>query len=114
MSTTNELISQVAAALPLASLLFCGTGQAGAPPGRLVRRPSRGSALARRLRGLAGQAAAWRERRADFRRLARMSDRDLADIGLHRSETGRAFGPGFMLGDAPGRGRTTPRSSAGH
>lgn len=66
MSTTSELISQTAAALSLARVFFPGMGQAGAAPVRLVRRPAWGGVLVRRLRGLVGQPAVRRERRADL------------------------------------------------
>lgn len=52
-----------------------------------------GFGLTARLAGLRAEWDAWRARRALFRQtydeLAALSDRELADIGLHRTEIGR-------------------------
>lgn len=53
-----------------------------------------GSAIA----ALGTAIATWPARRATYQRLAALSDRELADIGLTRGEIANVFDPGFGLG----------------
>ncbi len=71
------------------------------------KRRSRGSTLARSLRGLAARIAAWRERRATIDAL---SDRDLADIGLSWAPTRGVFQhhPPIWPPPPPRSGRNDP------
>lgn len=100
----------------------------GATPKGPVRRG--GALLCRLLRGVAGRIAASRDRWSGIAELSKMSDRDLADIGMSRSqipsvygrpESLRAHGRRFqaasdleerMLADL-GLSRTLPRPMAG-
>lgn len=59
----------------------------------------------RSLLGAIGQAmaaigsalASWPERRATYEKLRRLSDRELADIGIDRGDITRVFEPDFRL-----------------
>jgi uncharacterized protein YjiS (DUF1127 family) len=46
-------------------------------------------------RGLLAKFAEWRHRRAVMQEMAMMTDRELSDIGLTRSEITRVFDPAF-------------------
>ena len=105
MSTMGEWIGEAAAAVSLAS------------------------AVPRLLRGTIARVAALCERRAVVSRLAGMSDRDLADLGLDRSQICHVFDLAFAQardtprrvdGDSdegaladPSLSRTLPRPAAG-
>ena len=52
---------------------------------------------------LSATLAEWRHRRVVMQELAMMSDRDLSDIGLSRSDIVRVFDPAFAT--EHGRGR---------
>lgn len=117
MRATSEQWSQ-ATAVSLARALHPGTdlpaaagvarrGQRAEGPGTPPTRPSRGGALWRLLRGFAARVAASRGRRAAIDELTRMSDGQLADIGLSRGEIHRVFDPEFA------RARNDPRRVAG-
>ncbi len=60
-----------------------------------VARRGQDGALARLLCGMATRVAAFRERRAVTEDLSRMSDHELADIGLSRGQLRRVFDPEF-------------------
>lgn len=70
----------------------------------------------RRIFGRLGQALAavgaalvsWPERRATYDRLRRLSDRELADIGLTRGDIARVFEPGFVVPAAPANANAAP------
>ena len=72
-----------------------------------LEKQSEGGALSRLLRGLTEWVARFRERRAVISELSRMSDRDLADIGLDRAQIHRVFDPAFV------RARDTPYRATG-
>jgi uncharacterized protein YjiS (DUF1127 family) len=61
-----------------------------------IGQPERDSVFSRLVRGLAARFSAYHERRAVLNELAQLSDRDLADIGLSRSELNRVFDPAFV------------------
>jgi uncharacterized protein YjiS (DUF1127 family) len=80
---------------------------------------ARDEAIARGLRrffGRLGDAlaavgaalASWPTRRATYDRLRRLSDRELADIGLTRGDIARVFDPDFALPAAPANANTVP------
>ena len=50
----------------------------------------------RHLARLIRMVATWPERQRTLAALSAMSDRELADIGLSRSEIGHVFGPEFV------------------
>jgi uncharacterized protein YjiS (DUF1127 family) len=54
-------------------------------------------------RGLLAKFAEWRHRRAVMQEMAMMTDRELSDIGLSRSDLPRIFDPTFGA-DRPRRG----------
>ena len=89
-------------------VLLAGT-QRCARPGRLRRhdatqaavllqpqRIPRGRGVLGRLAGLVRMVATWSEHWRVTDALSAMSDRELADIGLSRSEIGRVFDPKFI------------------
>jgi uncharacterized protein YjiS (DUF1127 family) len=51
------------------------------------------------------------ERRATFERLRMLSDRELADIGLTRSDLGRVFDPDFQVPARPANTNARPLPS---
>ena len=55
------------------------------------------------LAGRGRAIAAWFERQSTMDRMARMSDRELSDIGLTRAELPRVFDPAFATDRARGR-----------
>jgi uncharacterized protein YjiS (DUF1127 family) len=57
----------------------------GACPERTGRMARLRVSLARGLVRLAGRVIAWHRRRRDWRRLARLDDRSLRDIGIERA-----------------------------
>lgn len=69
-------------------LAFLSSAQAPAtqPYARAASRPA----------GLFARIAAFFEREATFDELARMTDRELADIGLARSDVSRVYDPAFL------------------
>ena len=52
--------------------------------------------LRARFRQFAAYLRSLPQRRAVMNELASLSDRELADIGLHRAEMGRVFDPKFV------------------
>ncbi len=51
--------------------------------------------VSRRRPSLFARVAAFFERQATLSELGQLTDRELADIGLHRAELGRVFEPNF-------------------
>lgn len=70
--------------------------------------------------GVIGQAlavvgtalATWPERRATYEKLRRLSDRELADIGIDRGDITRVFEPDFRL-PAPANANATDAAPKG-
>lgn len=58
-----------------------------------------------RLRQFAAYLRSLPQRRSVMNELASLSDRELADIGLHRAEMGRVFDPKFVEARGHGFGR---------
>ena len=58
-------------------------------------RPSIWQTLRQAVSGFAATLRAIPQRRAVLNELSTLTDRELADIGLHRSELGRVFDPRF-------------------
>ncbi len=56
---------------------------------------------ARALGAVATALVSWPQRRAAYEQLKSLSDRELADIGLTRSEISRVFDPDFSLPTRP-------------
>jgi uncharacterized protein YjiS (DUF1127 family) len=55
------------------------------------------------LAAVMARVAAWRRRREVMAEMAMMSDRELADIGLARSDLPRVFDPAFAADHIRGR-----------
>jgi uncharacterized protein YjiS (DUF1127 family) len=55
------------------------------------------------LKALMGVVSAWRQRQAVLQEMQMMTDRELADIGLSRSDLTRVFDPAFVADYARGR-----------
>ena len=55
------------------------------------------------MHNLAHRFADWQRRRAVMTEMALMSDHELSDIGLTRSDLPRVFDPGFAADHARGR-----------
>ncbi|MGC8468427.1 MAG: DUF1127 domain-containing protein [Acetobacteraceae bacterium] len=68
-----------------------GTGGAGGRARRSAGGPGLFARAASALRGFAGRLALARREAVLLRDLARLSDRDLADIGISRGELPRIF-----------------------
>lgn len=66
---------------------------------RPVAKPERHSLLDRVL----AKVTEWRRRRQVIEEMAMMTDRELADIGLSRSDLSRVFDPSFAANHARGR-----------
>ena len=72
------------------------------------------------LLGVIGQAlavigsalASWPERRATYEKLRRLTDRELADIGIARGDITRVFEPDFRL-PAPANANATDAAQKG-
>jgi uncharacterized protein YjiS (DUF1127 family) len=52
---------------------------------------------------LVTKVSEWQRRRGVMQELAMMTDRELSDIGLSRSDLSRVFDPGFAVEHARGR-----------
>jgi uncharacterized protein YjiS (DUF1127 family) len=63
------------------------------PAATVVKTPAHG--IGHWLRSAAAAFTAWRRRPAVLQEMAMMTDRELADIGLSRSDLGRIFDPTF-------------------
>ena len=63
------------------------------PAAAVVKTPEHG--IGHWLRSAAAAFTAWRRRQAVLQEMAMMTDRELADIGLSRSDLGRVFDPTF-------------------
>ena len=61
-----------------------------------IGQPERDSAVSRWARNLVARLSAYRERRAVLNELAQLSNRELADIGLSRTDLHRVFDPAFV------------------
>jgi uncharacterized protein YjiS (DUF1127 family) len=64
---------------------------------------SAGRGLSARLSGLVARFAEWQQRRQVMEEMALMSDRELSDIGLSRSDLPRVFDHSFAADHARGR-----------
>ena len=71
------------------------------PAATSVKTPEHG--VGRWLRNAVEAFAAWRRRQAVLQEMAMMTDRELADIGLSRSDLGRVFDPVFATDRARAR-----------
>lgn len=71
------------------------------PPVTTVEAPKRG--IGQWLGRLVTAFAEWRRRQATLRELDLLSARELADIGLSRSDLPRVFDPMFVADHARGR-----------
>ena len=91
MRVIHEQLPQ-ATAQSLARMLYPDP-DGGAATRTVRRRRDRG--LASLLRRVATRVVAMRERRVTIKRLAELSDRELADIGLSRGRLHEVFEPGF-------------------
>lgn len=110
MRTIGEHSRQGTAAIPLAEVLYPGRSRfaetvasvdhhghrsAHQRTGTPLEQRSRDNTLSCLLRDMTLRIAAWRERRAVTDRLSKMSDHELADIGLSRAQIHCAFDPEF-------------------
>jgi uncharacterized protein YjiS (DUF1127 family) len=75
----------------------------------LVRRTFTG--IGRFLATLGTTLLEFPERRATFERLRSLSDRELADIGLSRSDLARVFDPDFQVPARPANANVRPLPS---
>ncbi len=75
----------------IAAIRAAAAAARDAEVGRMLRQGA--AAVLGGLAWLADTIEAWRDRRAAYERLRMMSDRELADIGLTRSEITRVFEP---------------------
>lgn len=64
--------------------------------------------LGRALAVVGTTLATWPTRRATYEKLRRLSDRELADIGLTRGDIARVFEPDFRLPAAPANANAAP------
>jgi uncharacterized protein YjiS (DUF1127 family) len=71
------------------------------PPARVIETPKRG--IRPWLTGFAAKVVDWQRRRAVMREMAMMTERELADIGLTRSDLPRVFDPVFAADRARAR-----------
>jgi uncharacterized protein YjiS (DUF1127 family) len=71
------------------------------PPARVIEVPTLG--FGKFLRKMMAAVAAWQRRQAVIREMEMLTDRDLADIGLMRSDLPRVFDPEFAADHARGR-----------
>jgi uncharacterized protein YjiS (DUF1127 family) len=71
------------------------------PPARVIEIPTLG--IGNFLRRAVAAVADWRRRQAVIREMEMLTDRDLADIGLTRSDLPRVFDPEFAADHAHGR-----------
>ena len=71
------------------------------PPARVFEVPTLG--IGGFLRRMVAAVADWRRRQAVIREMEMLTDRDLADIGLTRSDLPRVFDPEFATDHSRGR-----------
>ena len=71
------------------------------PPARVLEIPTLG--IGKFLHRMVSAVADWRRRQAVIREMEMLTDRDLADIGLMRSDLPRVFDPDFAADHARGR-----------
>lgn len=57
--------------------------------------------LGRALAAIGTALTSWPERRSTYENLRRLTDRELADIGLTRGDITRVFEPGFQVPQRP-------------
>jgi len=62
------------------------------------------------LAAIGSALASYPQRRAVYDDLRSLTDRELADIGLARSDIGRVFDPDFRLPSRPANGKAPARS----
>jgi uncharacterized protein YjiS (DUF1127 family) len=95
----NASIARDQLSFSLGNLSYIGPSYEEVAPA--VEKPSNrlGTWVARLVAAL----AEWRQRRVVMHELAMMSDRELSDIGLTRSDLGRVFDPAFAAEHARGR-----------
>src|SRR5262249_28952406 len=70
-------------------------------PGLVVKPGKRG--VASLVEGLVARIVEWRRRRQAIEEMAMMTDRELSDIGLSRSDLARVFDPDFAADHLRGR-----------
>jgi uncharacterized protein YjiS (DUF1127 family) len=70
------------------------------PVAAVVKTPEHG--IGHWLKSAVAVFVAWRRRQAVLQEMAMMTDRELADIGLSRSDLGRVFDPAFATDRARG------------
>jgi len=93
--TTNDQFS-----LSLGNLSYIGASYEEASPSVIKPRAHRVRAW---IAHLCVTAAEWHRRRTIMQEMAMMTDRELSDIGLSRSDLSRVFDPTFAA-NHPGRG----------
>ena len=93
--TTNDQFS-----LSLGNLSYIGASYEEASPSVIKPRAHRVHAWIAHLRV---KAVEWHRRRTIMQEMAMMTDRELSDIGLSRSDLSRVFDPTFAA-NHPGRG----------
>jgi uncharacterized protein YjiS (DUF1127 family) len=71
------------------------------PPARVIETPKPG--IGRLLKMAVAGFADWRRRQAVMHEMEMLTDRELADIGLARSDLPRVFDPGFAADHERGR-----------
>jgi uncharacterized protein YjiS (DUF1127 family) len=71
------------------------------PPARVIEIPTLG--IGKFLHRMLTAVADWRRRQTVIREMEMLTDRDLADIGLTRSDLPRVFDPEFAADHAHGR-----------
>jgi uncharacterized protein YjiS (DUF1127 family) len=64
--------------------------------------------LGHALAAIGAALVSWPTRRATYEKLRRLSDRELADIGLTRGDIARVFEPDFALPAAPANANAAP------
>ena len=69
------------------------------------------TSIGRALAAIGAALVTWPERRATYERLSRLSDRQLADIGLTRGDIARVFEPDFRMPAVPANTNQAPAAA---